>query len=129
MKNLAIGLVSAMSAIMLSAIGVVAYYCKSEVVSSKMIEVELVSIASPPKHFYVNIRDLSTGVEYKNVYVSQHFNGYRELTYNWPFVVTKIERRYVNQDNKIVTEFDELRSGLEWTKQFRHHKSQHIFKN
>lgn len=33
----------------------------------------------PPKHFYVDLQDVETGLVYKQTYVSKHCNGYADL--------------------------------------------------
>src|SRR5688500_9742296 len=34
----------------------------------------------PPKHFYVDLTDIETGLLYRHVYVSKHCNNWRNLT-------------------------------------------------
>lgn len=114
----AYGYIAFYTSIMVAAILFVARHFKSEIVSSKMIEVEMVAVSNPPKNFYVDLKDMSTGIQYDHVFVSKWFSDYNQIPLNFPVVVTRVERRYVNQGNKIVTEFEELKSGLEWAKQY-----------
>jgi hypothetical protein len=112
------GYVAAFAAIMVAAILFVANHFKSDVVSSKMVEVELLHVSTSTKHLYVDIRDLSTGVVYRNISVPK-CGGPNDFPYSFPFLVTRVERRYVNMDNEIKTQFEDLDTGMEWSKQFK----------
>lgn len=35
---------------------------------------------NPPKHFYINLIEVGTWDEYNHIYVSKHFNDWRQLT-------------------------------------------------
>src|SRR6478735_1526323 len=88
---------------------------KSEIVEEKMVEVELVVISNPSKHFHVDIRDFSTGIVWKNEYVSKHYHEWKKLPMGKPFLATRVTKKLVNQDNKIVVDWLDLESGLNWT--------------
>jgi len=114
-----LSIIAAFAIVMLTAIGSVAYYFRSEVVSSKMVEVELLKVSSSSKCFYVDIRDLSTKKVHKGVRVSKHGNGPNDFPYGFPFLATRVETRYVNVDGEIKTHWDELDTGMDWSKQFK----------
>lgn len=105
----------AMVAIFLLGIFGIVHHSKYEVLEEKMVEVELVAIASKPKHFYVDIRDLSTGVVWKHEYVSKHYNDWKKLPTGKPFLATRVTRKFVNQDNRVEVDWQDLRTGLDWT--------------
>lgn len=47
-----------------------------ELVSSQTLNVEITDVDGP-KHVYVDLKDVDSGVIYKHVYVSKHFNDWR----------------------------------------------------
>ena len=50
---------------------------KYEQIGSYSTAYEIVKV-NPPKHVYVDVKNLDTGTIYRGVYVSKHFNDYRE---------------------------------------------------
>jgi hypothetical protein len=70
------------------------------VLENKTVSVELVAIASQPKHFYVDIKDLENNQIIKRVYVSKHFNKWRLLPFHVPFQVRRVTRQYDNRTGK-----------------------------
>lgn len=59
---------------------------------------------NPPKHFYVDLTDIKTGIQYKHVYMSKHCNNWRNLTIG-DTVVLKREMWY-NGGNYYSSFFD-----------------------
>lgn len=99
---------------MICATGYVVHHNKSVLIEEKLVEVEMLDI-DPPKHVYIDLRDLSTGKVWKHEYVSKHFNDWRKLEKGKPFLATRVTRRMVNQDNKIEVDWQDLETGLRWT--------------
>lgn len=83
-----------------------------------MVEVELLDIVECSPEVYVDIRDLSSGIIYKNVYVSYYVDNMDQLPYNKPFLVTRL-KRLDEKSGKIRVEWKDLDSGLEWSKRLK----------
>lgn len=49
---------------------------------------------NPPKHFYLDLRNVETGEVYTNKYVSQHCNKYRETAIAGKEYTLTVKRRY-----------------------------------
>lgn len=90
---------------------------KGQVIENKMVEVELLRIVDHSP-VYVDIRDISTGIEYNSVYVADDFEDFDQLPYNFPFLVTRL-KRLNDKDGTIRIEWRDLDSGLNWSKRFK----------
>lgn len=53
-------------------------FLKYEVTSNKIKEYEVLLI-KPPKNFYLDLKDIETGVIHKNVYISKYCNGWDNI--------------------------------------------------
>lgn len=109
-----VGFVVIFITMMISVTAWAVHHNKAVVIETKMVEVEMLDI-DPPKHVYIDLRDLSTGIVWKREYVSKHFNDWRKLEKGKPFLATRVTRKLVNQGDKIEVDWQDLRSGLEWT--------------
>ncbi len=53
----------------------------------------------PPKHVYVDLRQPDTGATWTKVYVSKHYNDWRDVQYYKPFQVERVFYRTPNAAN------------------------------
>ena len=63
---------------------------------------------NPPKHFYVNFKDLDSGIDYEHVYVSKHCNSAGQLKQGDEFNVQIQVYTVSNQPDKEFREFVNL---------------------
>ncbi len=61
---------------------------------------------NPPKHFYVDLKDVLTGKIYNNVYVSKHCNSHRVTAIVGQ--VYSLRRIEYTKDGRTISEFDDL---------------------
>lgn len=98
----------------------VGYRCKlfghEEELGKEVVEMEFVRVASPPKHFYCNIIDRTAGLQYSRMFVSKHFNEWRQLKPGTKFTTWRYKYRtiYYNTpwDGKVYYEYPFIHNEL-----------------
>ena len=82
-----------------------------DVKETKTEEFEIVGI-NPPKHFYLDLKNVRTG-EVHHVYVSKHYNNHRKITIGMKLTLTQTWWNY--DDGSVRSRFDntEIRKELD----------------
>lgn len=62
-----------------------------EVELSRSEQVYEVMAINPPKHFYVDLKNIKTGVVNEHVYISKHCNVWKQLPLHSRWVLTEVE--------------------------------------
>lgn len=70
------------------------------VLESKIVEIQFVRVASPPKHFHIDFMDLDLNEPKKHYFVSKHFNAWRDIPKNARFHATREKIKYINRENQ-----------------------------
>ena len=81
-------------------IGVLVAICSIEkpvVFSEQWIEYELIGY-DPPKHFYVDLREVESGLIKRHVYVGKHCSRYKELYVGKRFTLKETKYHYEESD-------------------------------
>lgn len=90
-------------------IALVAFPEKTELLDIGTQVFEIVKI-NPPKHYYLTLRNVVTNEIITSVYVSKHFNDWRELPVNTQVRLTYQKWKY--SDDSIKTSFPEIFNEL-----------------
>lgn len=61
---------------------------RTKEVERSVDEYEIVGIR-PPKHFYLDLKNVKTGEVHKQVYVSKHYNEHRKLSVGMKITITR----------------------------------------
>ena len=74
------------------------YLAQTETIKIEDVHVRLVSL-NPPKHVYIDAVDIWTGELYKDVYVSKHFNRWREVVIGSEIVLQREHYVFPNRED------------------------------
>ena len=67
----------------------------------------------PPKHFYVDLQDVETGVIHKHVYVSKHFNSWKSIDTTETLRLTRWQWKLTNGQEQFSFDSGQIRASLE----------------
>lgn len=103
-------------------LGVVHLLMKYGVMSTKvyydhqLIQMEFVRVDSPPTHFYCTFIDKDRPATYERMFVSKHFNEWRNLVPHTTFYTTRCKKKwkgmFVKDDGSFHYEYPNLYDDL-----------------
>jgi hypothetical protein len=83
----------------------------TKLVSSEVREFKIISV-NPPKHLCINMQDLKSGEIIKKVYVSKHFNDYKNKVFIGRIIKLKVNK-YLEYNKKEIVVYEKVYETLQ----------------